>query len=245
MRCGGTTLREHIKANLREEEALFLYGKPINQLPTVQSVNELILPLSEEQKKKIKIIFGHKVYFGIHKLFPNREPRYVVFLRNPVDRTISEYNYHRTVDKTEMARNTVFEGDRPLSFYESFSQKSRFHNYMFKHLFSNIFFFNMNEEGSFSGMPEKYVNEDNLKKIEEVLKTFYFVGITENQEDFELFYKMLGINPYHVRKNAAVKHFIPPDYGEIKKIILPMETFDSQIYEYALSLNEAFKNNNH
>ncbi|MFW5847268.1 MAG: sulfotransferase family 2 domain-containing protein, partial [Nanoarchaeota archaeon] len=49
--------------------------------------------LSEKQKQKIFIITGHETYYGVHKHFPNREPRYILFIRNPAERRVSQYNH--------------------------------------------------------------------------------------------------------------------------------------------------------
>ena len=90
-KCAGTTLREHIRNNLKDDEFLLLYKheKPIFK----KKIGKYIKSLTKEKKDKIKIIFGHRVYYSLHKLFPDREVRYITFLRNPVDRTISHYNF--------------------------------------------------------------------------------------------------------------------------------------------------------
>jgi hypothetical protein len=49
--------------------------------------------ISDKEKSKIKFIIGHVTYYGIHKYFPNRETRYIVFIRNPAERRVSQYNH--------------------------------------------------------------------------------------------------------------------------------------------------------
>jgi hypothetical protein len=54
------------------------------------------LPLekrTQEELEKIKIIAGHLVYWNVSALFPNRESRFITFLREPISRVISHYTF--------------------------------------------------------------------------------------------------------------------------------------------------------
>lgn len=77
-KTGGTTFIQHLKNNSKSEEWVSLKN---------------IKNLSQDKKRKIKYISGHETYYGIHKYFPNKIPRYIIFLRNTANRRISQYNH--------------------------------------------------------------------------------------------------------------------------------------------------------
>ncbi len=58
------------------------------------------LSLPDQEKGALRLAFGHMPY-GLHR-FVKQKPKYVVFLRHPIDRVISNYYYIKTL------------GDHPL-----------------------------------------------------------------------------------------------------------------------------------
>lgn len=58
--------------------------------PDYQASINHIRTLSAEEKTRVSCISGH-VPYGIHRYFERRKPRYVSFVRDPVNRTLSEY----------------------------------------------------------------------------------------------------------------------------------------------------------
>ncbi len=62
--------------------------------PEFQASIDQLKVLSEEQKAQINCISGH-VPYGIHQYFPLRSVHYISFVRDPVERAVSEYCYFR------------------------------------------------------------------------------------------------------------------------------------------------------
>jgi hypothetical protein len=62
--------------------------------PDYQASLDQIRSLSEAQKDRVRCLSGH-LPFGVHRYFPNRKMHYVSFVRDPVDRTLSEYFFLR------------------------------------------------------------------------------------------------------------------------------------------------------
>ncbi len=58
--------------------------------PDYQASVDRIKSLSDEAKAQIRCLSGHLPY-GIHKFFPQRRMQYVAFVRDPVDRVVSEF----------------------------------------------------------------------------------------------------------------------------------------------------------
>ncbi len=142
-KCAGTTINYHIHRNYNRKEFLLLY---LDAPPFIQArpeIEEHLISLSDDQKDKLKVIFGHGAYYGIHRFFPNREVRYVTFLRETVSKTISHYNHGRTILKKKVAslrgiknieRRHIIDG-RILDFEEWFEyNKTLIHNHTSKFL---------------------------------------------------------------------------------------------------------------
>lgn len=87
-KTGGSTFSQHIKENLKKDEFLDMsnlrYGFEKRDI-------------SQDKLKTVKVVLGHASYYGIHKMFPEKIPRYVVFLRDPAERVVSSYNFEMRV----------------------------------------------------------------------------------------------------------------------------------------------------
>ena len=148
-KCAGISFRIHIENNFRSEEILKIYCKQRIETENGESIflynrndiDNYLKSLTERQRDKIKVIYGHDVYYGIHKYF-DKEPRYFTFLRNPVDRAISLYNFKRWTatdpdyykkyiipvapspeTRLKEMREEVFENGNLLSFESWFEKK--------------------------------------------------------------------------------------------------------------------------
>ena len=76
---GGASLNRNVRKKLPKESFL--------------EKEEKIQDLTKKRKDELRYIYGHDLYYGIHKYFPHREPRYIVFIRDPAERRTSQYNH--------------------------------------------------------------------------------------------------------------------------------------------------------
>src|SRR6187551_2305638 len=89
-KAGGTTFHDILERHYKPGEIF-----DIRVLDQKQTSEKEFIDLPAEQKKKINLLKGH-MEFGWHENFGNAEVQYVTFLRNPVERIFSLYNYiHR------------------------------------------------------------------------------------------------------------------------------------------------------
>lgn len=241
-KTGGTTIFNSCINNLKNDEILYL--DPKNKRKSVEKrevVEKKISQLTKKQKNKYKVIFGHSAYFGIHVFFPTREPKYITFLRNPVDQVLSRYNYLRTLTENgELLKNSsrsltfsVTKNSKLLSFNDWLQDDSLFRNISTKFL-SHQFFNGHTKES----------DEKKLIEVKKILKKFYFIGLTENQNDFMFVFSLLKFNKFFPRQNVSKKYFIPKDYRKTKQSILAKNRVDQSLYEFALKLNKNFKEKN-
>ena len=95
-KCAGSTIRTHIVKNFKKNQFVFAYSyskRKQNKWP----IEDYIKFLTQKEKDNLKIIIGHKLCYGIHDLFKNREVRYITFVREPCESFISKYNYFKGV----------------------------------------------------------------------------------------------------------------------------------------------------
>lgn len=109
---GSSFLEELIKPNIPSEQC-YHYGK----------LSNFILDMG---RNNYKFVSGH-VPYGVH-LFTNRKVRYITFLRNPIDRSISQYYYWKLTKPNKKSDNPRGWYANSLSLKE-FYRLPRFHNY--------------------------------------------------------------------------------------------------------------------
>ncbi len=239
MKTGGTTLQYNIRENFEKGECLFLYSAIWPHLRERKDIEKDIKSLTKEQKNELKIIFGHKTYYGLHKFFPGREVRYITFLREPLDRIISRYNFKRTkLAKGNLRRPKKFllMNGKILPFGRWwFKQNEVFsENYMTKFFF---FYPTYRSKG-------KIIDDSILKKVKKMLDKFYFVGITENPADFLFIYYLLGVKRFFDNANVSKKNYAKGDYKKMENLMLSRNKHDLELYDYAKKLNKKFKKEN-
>jgi len=270
-KCAGNTFGHHIQRNLRKEERLYLELDVSQKHKSniddndffklyknkCKQMEEYLSSLSSKQKDEIKVIYGHCVPYGIHKFF-NKTPRYITFLRNPIDRTISSYNhlvtnYHiiidpRFVDTEKQARlrnffKMTFLINRHVPSFRQWLKLK------YGHINQNIISKNQNVVSM--GMVRflkmnKYINnhtqEVNKDTIQSILNKFYFIGIVENNnEDLLFLFYELGIYKFYENKGISKKYVSLIDAEEMKKIIISKNRLDQKLYDCALEVNRKFK----
>ena len=250
-KCAGTTVVKHLVYFAEKESYLHLW---VNSLPDGIKTNKeytekQILSIPKEKRDKIKILIGHNVYYGIDKLFPNREPRYITFLRNPVKIKFSSYNYGRTrlnkkesisADDYNSWKRNLIKNNKIITFEEFFSHKS-VPNYMSMFL---VFAFlkRMIHNGMIHKIVDADLNNEDIKEIKRALNKFYFVGILENPKDLLFLYFLFKIDKSAPKQNVS-KKYIKMNQKNIE-LVRSNSKYDQEIYRHAINLNKKFKKEN-
>lgn len=235
-KCAGTTLREHILLNYHAKHVLAVYKFFNPEFKDKKGIEDFISSWSKERRDEIKFIIGHNVYYGIHKLFPNRNPKYITVLRNPTKRIVSLYNFLRTnlergVTTVDLKR--LYMNGEVVQFGMKWFNSNRntlvdgISRYFYKH------FYNINLGES--------ITDSELEQICLVLNKFYFIGIVENSNDMDFVYHILGLRKFEKNANIS-KQFAFPD--QHKKTLIEIEKniqIDLKLYNYAIERNEELK----
>ena len=244
-RTAGTTIVRHIEKNYKTEERLPLYPKSLGILSKKRTkysradykkiINKYIASKSPKELRKIKIIYGHYVPYGVEKLL-KRKANYITVFRDPLKRSESLYNFWATSYYSEKKKGRL----RKIYKY-GFLVKGKQVDYC-KWLKSN---YTTENYANFAVSLEKYLYGLGYigatdKKIMDRLDKFKFLGMTDNsREDFLYIYYLLGIKKFYTSVNKS-KKYVQEKKCEPRKII-KANSKDFLIYSLAKSRNEKSK----
>jgi hypothetical protein len=219
-KCGGTTFYRIL---VRQYPAQSMYAID-NIGPNIQESMKKFSKLPEQKRQQIKCIYGH-MPFGIHNHLPAAFS-YITFLREPVQRVVSHYNYVK-VKKDHYLRKRILEENISLTDYVSQHITSEVRNGMTRQL---------------SGVPEvdpifgkKNVTENvYAKAIENIEHYFAVCGTLEKFEEslllMALHYGWKHI--YYQRKNINTSDKTDmPDHKTLD-IIKECNQYDIKLYDY-------------
>jgi hypothetical protein len=256
-KCAGSTIGSHISQTYHPDQYLQLYAKEV--LAHQQSnhgdryefnhyfrheglrirkqwVADLIESIPAKKKKSIRYLYGHLTYYGIHDLF-DREPRYFIFLRHPVSRTLSHYNYlvSKRPDRLKYFKIMEPKDNRILPFEEWLTMDiPPASNHM-------SWFLSRRIEGDWmSDYHSHLATRGDLENAEELLSRMYFVGLTETKYDLDFIYYKLKIKRILQNQNVSKsQHIFPLDPEILKNLILSRNKLDQELYDHAICLRKA------
>lgn len=263
-KCAGTTLGYHIEKNFKPWETIHLSLDFCNSGDKSGKYNIIdFLTASDEEKERmykffrkergkyfkslknrekdnIKVIHGHFAQYGIHEYF-NKPYRYITFVRDPVERTISEYNYNLTLYYNgtieEDRKEYITEKGRVMSLERFLEKRYDLGNPGTRQFSISMTRF-LKEAGYLEGDFKNNPREASFR----ALRKFYFVGLTEKYNKDALFiYNKLGLKKFFPNKNVSKKFFTLEGNANIRQKILEKNKEDSELYQIALELNKTFK----
>lgn len=254
-RTGGESLTTFVEKNLGPGELLRVNHQE---------------PQRIKEKGKIRFLAGHVAYFGMHKFFPKKIPRYLTILRDPMLMLLSLYN----------SRMHDFPKERKQTFEKWYSLRKRnemtlFFDEMirsnkpevvFVHRFKRWFRERIIDkiDGSkriqtfFKGLMRKKIplnkGREKLENAKKMLDKCWFIGITEKlnkdlsiednlQSDIKFLLKKMGVN--YNWKSYQKMSAIPREFSilseELRKKVYEENPLDVELYHYALKLNKKKK----
>ena len=203
-------------------------------------------------KDKVKFIVGHATYYGIHKLVPNKIPRYFILLRDPVERLVSNYNvkmdkekniipfdkWYKNQIKNELVHvlDLKFRGSEStrINVPKPFLPILRRLNYKTFYFIQAIMF-------NLLGL-NKRNNTKKLENAKKLLDLCWFIGLVEKDDkDLKFLIDVLGIKDYKWKMiDPPYKKFLTVD-DKLRKKIYEENPLDFELYKYALALRDKKK----
>jgi hypothetical protein len=163
--------------------------------------------LSDTQKNQVQFICGHDTYYGMHKHF-YKHPRYITFVRNPIDRTISLYNFEK------MAWGILSQKKGLLNPMEQLFLKRIRENFLienkapaFECWLDEVY----DKKHAFYASQTRYLQimgyldgEMSSSVLMDALNKFYFIGIAENHDVDALYlYDKFSVRTFNALKNDS------------------------------------------
>jgi hypothetical protein len=191
-----------------------------------------------KDRMRAQVILGHHVTTDTHRLVPEKNPRYVVFLRNPAARIVSQYNFQMFLRRKHRAQPTIdfqeWYQKLPRNFVSSFihskcTPHSRFRpTTVLKRISRKITYASAG-------------HETRLRMINAALKRFWFVGVTERIDlDGPKLLRAMGLSGHIQRRNVSGKDFkqrMELD-DNLERKLNSDNPLDYQLYRYWKERNE-------
>ena len=227
-KCGGTSLVEHFGSLGRRGICL---GFACDTKRQVAAETKRLLSAKGVKPEKIRVIFGHRVYFGLHELLP-QDCRYVTLLRDPISRVVSLYNHHAGI--AHNPAHPLYERDRDLMWRHG--SLKPFHDWLAEDYSGNhmVRFLYYAMEGDEVDPPGP-MTAQHLAAAKRFIDACWFVGTTETSDaDFHTICAAVGMAPPRQRANVSTRFFEMPPGDSRRQEILSIDALDDQLYQYAV-----------
>ncbi len=230
-KCAGTSITSGIKKAYDDDEWIHVhfdeYGKNKSSIPGITDREKLdrhLTGISTSNKKKVKFIFGHDVYLGIHHHFEKRRPYYFTFLRHPVSRIKSIYNFAISqiisgYDDEWLGRWMTDDNGNPYEFREWVDRLPSQYNPLMEH---------------FRQCDYSVKGKEGTDQVLQTLRKFDFVGFVEDQSDFVQLFQILNIKESVPIVNLSYNHIAENSIdSELLSVISTKVKEDIELYEAA------------
>ncbi|MDP3920797.1 MAG: sulfotransferase family 2 domain-containing protein [Candidatus Omnitrophota bacterium] len=243
-KTAGSTLKYHLRKNFRPGEIIFINPKSDTHVSvyfedwqkemTREELAAYLGGLPQNKKDRLRMIFGHRVYSGIHEPL-GRPARYITFLRNPETRTLSHYNWYleKKIRQNGSSTKARLTDDHFRAWLQAPESPD---NFMTRVLIE-----------SFQSKPstKRELASNDLERAKTLLKSFYFVGITEQYDrDAAFLYEQFSIIRFFSNQKISTKYYVPEDREAVAKLIRDKCWIDCDLYAYANHLNQRFREAN-
>jgi len=249
-KTGGSTFSVHLKKYLKKDQfvdmTLLRYGLHKN------IANGAI-------SDKTKVILGHASYYGIHKLFPNKIPRYIIFLRDPAERIVSEYNFEMRVKQGKSIPFWNWYASQPrneLTYFMDLKARGKEGTKanlpriflkpiykFFKYKKITLIFQNLFEKYYALFLSSRKKMKTKLTSSNKLLKECWFIGIIPGlNKDLEYLFKEIGVPTKWKNSNVTEKSKILFKLDEVSRAKLYRENrYDKELFDYAVKLKNKRK----
>jgi hypothetical protein len=241
-KTAGSTVLKHLRKNLGDGCVLEFSPKLLGLRESANSsqyevaVKEYLRGMNKKERENLSVVYGHCLPSNLDRLVGRAVYRFT-FLRDPVSRSISLYNYYRglyenginDIDERWHLEDILINNGSIPSFKEWFVSK----------------YLKKTSDYSLHTQAEYFRKFGYLRstKYYEALARFDFVGITEHFEDDAYYlYDLLGVTRLFSDQNKSRKYFVPTKLDRVKLAAALID--DYRLYRAARVVNRRFRKQN-
>jgi hypothetical protein len=198
-KTAGTSLVQSIEGQLPRDAVLKLYGVGIEGA----EVRDRIAAMDSGVRSRLQFVAGHQIWYGLHECFPDRECRYITFMRDPVARLVSDYFKILRTERHQWHRGIV-DGTVSLDAFITGEWRRNIGNHM-------TVFLGRDAVGADHDR-DLCVDWDDalLERASENLGRFWFVGLKEAiGQDLKVLGAALGLDLAEEHANDSAKQLAP------------------------------------
>jgi len=236
-KTGGQTLHRTFRRNYPDDSWLPMYVGPMG-LPIGKAEGSSANPgwIVEEARRYVRAratprtrcVFGHFAYYGLHELLPaTSRPRYVTFLREPVERVISLYYYLRN-SSVNAWHDEIVRMNWSLPEWVERTPALWIRNGQVRQLLI----------GTYPAVEtERELTREHLIEAQRRLGDFWFLGFTESfAQDAARLYRRLGFAEVELGEAVNVTPGKEPVPEAVRRRIQVDNALDVALYDHARQL---------
>ena len=225
-KTAGSTLFANFCAGFARDELLLMSPRVTDwQRPTIASAIDNQL---KNKSPRTRCVFGHWAYVGIHRrVQPEARPRYITFLREPVERCVSWYGFVQSRPDNPFHAALALH-NWSLGQWLEHGEILELHNGQVRRL---LF------EGTNDILLEPRLDRDHLEAAKERLREFWFVGLTETFDfDSSCLYGRLNFWRFHPSRVVNATSSKPRASPEERAALAKANELDLELVAFARAL---------
>ena len=187
---------------------------------------------SREDRARVRVISGHEVYLRTERLFPDRIPRRITFLRKPAGRIVSAFNY----ETSDAAPFTRWDETTPFETWYRYQERDVMTKFLAKRVIGSRLGVAWAQGHRFIRYPLHLgCGTWVFDQVQQALSDFWFVGCTESlSTDMPKIARRMGIEGGVDKRNATGRNFsrrleLTP---ELETRLAEDNRFDTQLYQH-------------